>query len=376
MKVKLYKQENYSTGSWSGGVTRELAIYPESANYLNRDFIWRLSSASSDKEESSFTKLPDYDRILMVLEGDVVLAHGEERTVSLKQYEQDTFDGAVKTKCFGNLKLDYNLIIRKGCKGRMELIEAESESKSPALTPRKEADCDGTGGESASMGFFCREGYVVISVNGESQMVRTDQLLVIDCQPADEPKITVMGEGKCIFTEVIFDREEIISSDIFHENVRGGNFSAAFKLSFLNTRWAEAFMKYKGKGILYAPALDKKLKFLDRYMIPMIVWFIGLVLCLIFLVNKDEPGIGIAVIIGFSIVDILLITPLIYLIVLPKPIRAYMKEAHELNSYEKKLLHEQLSSDSRRDRLMYKYRDRSGEEYSSRRDFWGKMNRR
>ena len=116
MKIKLYKHENYNTSSWSGGETRELAIYPERAKYLDRDFIWRLSSASSDQEESSFTRLPDYDRILMVLEGDIVLAHGEERTVGLKQYEQDTFDGAVKTKCFGNLKLNYNLIMRKGCR--------------------------------------------------------------------------------------------------------------------------------------------------------------------------------------------------------------------------------------------------------------------
>ncbi len=376
MKMKLYKQGNYSTSSWSGGKTRELAIYPEGAKYLDRDFIWRLSSASSDQEESSFTRLPDYDRILMVLEGDIVLAHGEERTVGLKQYEQDTFDGAVKTKCFGNLKLDYNLIMRKGCRGRMEIIEAESEAKIPALTARNKADSDGMGGESASMGFFCREGYVVISVNGDSQMLKTDELLVVDCGPADDPKITVMGKGKCIFTEVVFDSQEVMTADFFNENVRGGNFSAAFRLSFLNTRWAEAFMKYKGSGILYAPALMKKLRFLDKYMIPMIVWFIGLVLCLILLVNREEPGSGAAVIIGFSIVDILLITPLIYLFVLPKPIRAYMKEAHELNVREKKLLDEQLNYNARRDKLMYKYRDRTGEKYKSRRDFLERLNKR
>lgn len=376
MKMKLCKRDNYITSKWSGGETRELAIYPEEAKYLDRDFIWRLSSAGSEQIESSFARLPDFDRIIMVLDGDIVLAHGEERTVGLQQYEQDTFDGALKTKCFGNLKKDYNLIMRKGCQGRMEIIEAESEAKSPVLTTREKDNSDGMRGESASMGFFCCEGYAVISVNGDSQMVKSDQLLIVDCEPADEIKITVMGEGKCIFTEVIFEREEVIANGIFNDNVKGGNFSAAFKLSFLNTRWAESFMKCKGKGILYAPALAKRLRFLDKYMIPLVVWFTGLLLCLIFLVNRDEPGLGAAVIIGFTIVDIFLITPLIYLIVLPKPIRAYMKNGHELNDYEKKLLHEQLNYNARRDKLMYMYRDRIGEEYTSRKDFLEKLNKK
>ena len=119
MKKILITEDKYKMSKWSGGNTREMAIYPGKADYLDRDFIWRLSSADSDLEESSFTKLPDYDRILMVLEGDVVLTYGGERSVSLKAGDQDAFDGAVKTKCFGKLKKDYNLIYRKGSKARM-----------------------------------------------------------------------------------------------------------------------------------------------------------------------------------------------------------------------------------------------------------------
>ena len=58
MKKRIFKEENYKLSKWSGGSTRELAIYPANAEYLDRDFLWRLSSADSDKEESSFTKLP------------------------------------------------------------------------------------------------------------------------------------------------------------------------------------------------------------------------------------------------------------------------------------------------------------------------------
>ena len=55
MKKHIYTEDNYKLSRWSGGNTRELAIYPEGAEYLDRDFLWRLSSADSDKEESSFT---------------------------------------------------------------------------------------------------------------------------------------------------------------------------------------------------------------------------------------------------------------------------------------------------------------------------------
>ena len=101
MDFRVIKQDQRLESNWSGGKTWELAIYPEGAKYLDRDFLWRLSTADSNRDESSFTKLPDYDRILMVLEGDVVLAHADQRSVHLQALQSDAFDGAVKTRCYG-----------------------------------------------------------------------------------------------------------------------------------------------------------------------------------------------------------------------------------------------------------------------------------
>lgn len=374
MIKKIYSKENYKIGKWSGGETRELAIYPERADYLSRDFLWRLSSASSNLEESSFTKLPDFDRILMVLDGQVVLAHGEERTVSLKPYEQDTFDGAVKTKCFGSLRLDYNLIMRKGCQGRMELIEVKSEAKALELTDRGQGSC-------ACIGIYCAEGYAVVSVDGDTQMVKEDCQLVIDCEPDDAPKISIMGEGRCIFTEVIFEKQESFMADFEGsgdmEGAGGGsNFMAAFKLSFTNTKWATAMQKYKGTGMLYSPELEKKLRYIDKTMIPLLVWFVGLMLCMIPIAKGGSSALALGLAIGFTAADVLILTPLIYLCLLPKPLTAHMKHVSKLNSYEKKLFDEQKSYDPERENLMYKYRDRSGEEYSSMKDFFGKLNKK
>jgi len=125
LKVTIIRSDQYKESKWSGGITKELAIYPENTLYAKRDFIWRLSSATVELEHSVFTKLEDYERILMILSGELIVRHNGEPPVHLKQFGQDFFDGAWDTESFGKV-LDFNLMIRKGYgKGRVvhQLIE-------------------------------------------------------------------------------------------------------------------------------------------------------------------------------------------------------------------------------------------------------------
>ena len=112
MEYKIYKEDDFRVSNWMGGKTTQLAIFPETAKYLERNFIWRLSSATCEKEESDFSKLAEFDRVLMVLQGDVVLAHQDVRVARLGELEQDSFDGGYSTKSFGKIT-DYNLILAK-----------------------------------------------------------------------------------------------------------------------------------------------------------------------------------------------------------------------------------------------------------------------
>ena len=356
---------------WSGGNTRELAIYPDGADYLDRDFLWRLSSADSDLEESSFTKLPDYDRILLVLDGNVVLAHGEERTVSLSPYEYDAFDGAVKTKCFGKLGKDYNLIYRKGTKGRMEVINLTEQGH--------HLSCRFSG--CRSIGLYSAEGYTVVSVNGQTDMVKEDQQMVIELDPDEDVSLSVMGKGKCVFTEVAFERENVLGFGMEDDAVPAGGASGqsdymlALKLSLSNNRWSSVMNRMKKKGVLRSPVLEKKLRTLDKFFVPGIVWAVGVILCVLLYLVGLSPAAVIGLIIAFSIVDVFLISPMIYLAVLPRPLSAHIKNADELNAYERQVFEDQLNYDPRHERLMRKYRDRKGEEYKGAADFWRKMNK-
>ena len=87
-------KSEHKTSSWSGGKTTELFIYPQNAIYSERDFDFRISTATVEVEESEFTLLPSYHRILFVLEGEVTLFVNKQQEVKLKLGEQFSFSGA------------------------------------------------------------------------------------------------------------------------------------------------------------------------------------------------------------------------------------------------------------------------------------------
>lgn len=351
MDIKVYNSRDYKESKWSGGNTREMAIFPENSEYLDRDFIWRLSSADSELEESSFTKLPDYDRILMVLEGSVVLAHGDERSARLGPLEQDCFDGSIKTKCFGTLKKDYNLIMRKGCRGKMCVIEPESTGV------RTDIDTDTAEGESISAGIYCLEGYAVVSAGGRQVMVREDEQLVCSFEKNESPEMTVMGEGKCIFTQVVYAADDFICEEVPPEKASVDDFKTAYMLAFDNNRWSKIMRRHGGRKASYYkdPVLAEKLRKLEKHYITMIVWIIEMCICFLpaFLGVSLEKECIIAGIV--SLIHIFLIGPLVYMILLPKPIRAHMKRPEELNAMERNIYMKQNGEDERMDRLMKKY---------------------
>ena len=113
----LLHMSDYHTSRWSGGTTTELAIAPQGSVYGERDFLWRLSSATVELEESTFTPLADYDRILMTLKGGIQLSHNQGNWISLAEFEPHAFDGADETVSIGKVT-DFNLMLRKDrCRG-------------------------------------------------------------------------------------------------------------------------------------------------------------------------------------------------------------------------------------------------------------------
>ena len=348
MEKYIYGQESFHTSRWSGGSTVETAIFPADAQYLERDFIWRLSSAVVETEESSFTRLPDYDRILVVLEGETVLAHEQVRSAALKAGEQDRFDGAVKTRCFGTMR-DYNLMFRKGCQGALRLIAAEKEARMAERSHR------GTFTH-ASCGFYCTQGYLIVSVNGESDMLREGCQMVVNFDAYEDGDISIMGEGRGIMAEVLYDKERYVPEKIPAAKATAGDFKTAFRLLHSRNKWSQVYRRRFPAGVWYDEALQEKLNLLDRTYVTFFLWILGiLLLAILTMVGLSIRGALILMLI-WSGIHFLVIAPLIYTLVLPKPIAAHIKNAEELTEYERKLYEAQLRENGRVEKIMKKYR--------------------
>ena len=117
--VRVFHSSDYRVTDWSGGRTTELAIAPEGSLYAERKFLWRFSTATAEVEESTYTSLPDYDRVILSLRGLLRLSHDDATWRDFAEFEPYAFDGGVTTQARGKV-VDLNLMLRKGrCVGTM-----------------------------------------------------------------------------------------------------------------------------------------------------------------------------------------------------------------------------------------------------------------
>lgn len=128
MKLEIRTKEQYKTSSWSGGQTTELYLYPPDGDYASRRFSVRLSSATVDVEESTFTKLPGIERKLMILEGNLSLEHTGIRQRQMKPYDVEAFRGDWDTVSRGKVR-DFNLMVQEGIPSSMEHIRVAEDTR-------------------------------------------------------------------------------------------------------------------------------------------------------------------------------------------------------------------------------------------------------
>lgn len=106
---KIHRFQDAVTTTWSGGKTTELFIYPENSLFSERNFDFRISSATINVENSDFTSLPNYNRLLAILEGKLEIIHEGKYSKLLKQFDTDQFHGSWNTSSIGKVR-DFNVI--------------------------------------------------------------------------------------------------------------------------------------------------------------------------------------------------------------------------------------------------------------------------
>lgn len=150
---KLIRKDSIAEAKWKGGSTYELFISPQESQYQDRDFDFRVSTAIVALSHSDFTKLPGFDRYIMLIDGEMKLSHEGQRTVELEQYGIDYFKGEWHTESYGKCR-DLNLMLKEGLTGGLEPVKSGFE--------------DAYSGE-GHLSFFSLRDHVEITIKSENK---------------------------------------------------------------------------------------------------------------------------------------------------------------------------------------------------------------
>lgn len=187
----LLTPDDYVTTQWSGGSTTQLVIAPRNAVYADRDFLWRISSATVELDESDFTALPDYRRFISTVEGDMTLSHNGGAELTLHPGDIHAFDGGDATHSAGRCT-DFNLMLRKG--------SADGDVRSFALSNREESFLPQP--QAKQLLIFCARGQCNVRCAGETfALGARESLIVADpasnrvfLSPGETPALVMVSE--------------------------------------------------------------------------------------------------------------------------------------------------------------------------------------
>ncbi|MBK6834471.1 MAG: HutD family protein [Bacteroidetes bacterium] len=183
MQLTSYAQQKIST--WSGGTTTELFIYPEEAEYSERNFDFRISTATVEVEESNFTQLPGYKRILMILQGELFIEHKNQHNKILQQYQCDEFHGEWETKAKGKV-VDFNLMMKVGWNGSLSIDTLSADANKSYLY-----------NESKFIGLYLLEGSLIAN----DQLLNQKDFLLFENKTVGD-KINITSNENCKFVLV------------------------------------------------------------------------------------------------------------------------------------------------------------------------------
>ncbi|MCQ2609215.1 MAG: HutD family protein [Lachnospiraceae bacterium] len=176
MDYKIQNLSDITPSTWSGGKTYEILIGGKGKDYAKRDFGYRVSSATCDLEESTFSDLPLVNRYITTLKGSLKIEHRspmtdalfEEKT--LNPFDVHYFDGGVKTVSYGKVQ-DFNLMLDKDtCGGEMKSYDYSSGVLLIADKEHKQFGCE------VKFVVFCAEGQV--KIHNTNQILNANDFII------------------------------------------------------------------------------------------------------------------------------------------------------------------------------------------------------
>ncbi|MFF1384231.1 HutD family protein [Arthrobacter sp. NPDC058288] len=135
MEIIRYAELRAEPWRNKGGVTRELASHPKAASAQDGAWDWRVSIAEVS-EAGEFSAFPGMDRVLTVIEGELLLLTVDGAEHPLEKYRPFRFSGdadAAGALPTGDIR-DLNVITRNGAfKGYTSIIELSKKRAHPVF---------------------------------------------------------------------------------------------------------------------------------------------------------------------------------------------------------------------------------------------------
>lgn len=135
MEIIRYAELRADPWRNGGGVTRELASHPKAASAQDGAWDWRVSIADVSKA-GAFSIFPGMDRVLTVIEGELLLLTVDGAEHPLEKYRPFRFSGEADSAGAlptGDIR-DLNVITRNGAfKGYTSIIELSKKRAHPVF---------------------------------------------------------------------------------------------------------------------------------------------------------------------------------------------------------------------------------------------------
>ncbi|HEX7413178.1 MAG TPA: HutD family protein [Bacteroidia bacterium] len=191
MQIHLTKKEQLQTNTWQGGTTTQLAIYPKDSLYKNLDFIFRISTATIDVAQSTFTVLPDVARVLMVLDGELTIQHKGHYNKQLNKFDTDSFSGDWETTSMGKAT-DFNVMTRGRAKSAVKGFSLQEKEKKEFVM-----DCD-------TMAIYVYSGEVLIKQSSVKTILSQGDVALIDKEKDNEAFMLHAQQASDIAVAIIY----------------------------------------------------------------------------------------------------------------------------------------------------------------------------
>lgn len=177
MSISIFSKKDTKPSIWSGGLTYKYMIYPKTANYADRDFIFRISSATIEEVPSEFTKFKGYHRYLVMLDNRLNVEVNKEKK-AYEKYEIMEFNSDDEVTSFTK-GTDFNWMVSEKISHHSLEIANSNQNCNAEIVVLFSLDT------------------TVITINKKPYHLETNDLLVIDNHQKENVMLHFSNE--CLF---------------------------------------------------------------------------------------------------------------------------------------------------------------------------------